>query len=368
VVAVEAAHLVALEGPADTARLRVEVPEQGSVPGVQREESTTSGRYVVHVHAEVHQVAVHQGRRLDLVALGLEAAQPRRVAEIVHAPRARREAPDLLAAGGVEGVEDLPGADEDALRPVDLAHVDRGCGRESRARLLVGEEAPELAAVGEADGVDVAVPGQDVDHADQALRGDVDEGDARGGRDGAVGRELPAHAQVPGVVGCEEQLVGIEEQPSRSTPVARPLGGLEVPRDEGDAVGKGEPAENRLGRKGLAVLVEADAAKAAVGARARGDEGGLQVEVGEVQRALAVHRQALGAASGLGEVERRLFGPRLHQDADESSVGVELRDAAEQHARHVPVSAGGARDARGREDEAIVDEDLAVHAVCVGQR
>jgi hypothetical protein len=280
---------------------------------------------------------VDERGRLDLVPLRLEAAQTRRMSERVHAAGTRREAPELLTAGGVEGVEDLARADEDPLGTVHLAHVHRGCRGEGRPGLHVGLEAPELAPVGETDGVHVAVPGQDVHHADQALAGHVDERHARGAGDGALRLESPAEAQVRRVVRGQDPLVRIEEESPRSARVGGPLGGLEVAGEERHTVREGQAVQDDLGIRGVALGVEADPAELAVGSRPGVDEGSAQIQVGVVEVALIVDRQALRAPGGGREVEGIFFGSGL------------------------------AREPGRRKDAGVLDEDLPVHTVQVRQ-
>ena len=145
-------------GSAHRTGLDVEVPDQGAGAGVDRVEAALAGGDVVDVHAEVHRVADHERRRLDLVALTAEPAEPRRLAAGVPAPGAGGEAPPLGARGGVERVDVLTRADEHRATAADVGHRHRSCGRERRPRLVLPREPPQLAAVVPVDGVHEPVP------------------------------------------------------------------------------------------------------------------------------------------------------------------------------------------------------------------
>ena len=150
----------------------VEVPAQAAGRRVDPVEAALAENRIVDVHAEDERVAAdHDRRRLDLVALVGVRAAARRVAVRVDAAGAGREAPQLGAGHRVERVDDLARAHEDAVAIADARDVDRAALRERGARLIVGGEAPELAAIREPHRVDVAVPGLEVDDLDHALAG-----------------------------------------------------------------------------------------------------------------------------------------------------------------------------------------------------
>ena len=328
------------------------------VRGRRRRSRPCRGFDVVHVHAEDDRVAAdHDRRRLDLVALAGEASRGPADCRSRRAAGAGREAPDLLARHRVERVHGLARADDrPRSRLPTRLDVRRAELREGRARLSVGREAPELAAVREPHGVDVERPRTGSRRPGwMPSPGSEDGGDGRRARDDrAASRSASARAARATLSGREDRLARVQELARRArrrtcaTACARGRPGRSRRRPGTRARReRARAAADRRSRRSGCAAPSRSARARAFGKRRRRDSGPRSRPCRRRRRrALAACPSEADTASGA-----ELDGPPGGEDqAHEVPVEVELADLVRRDARRVEVAVRREREPATREE------------------
>ncbi len=365
-IAVEEADGIAGVGPAGLSAFQIEEPREPSIAGVDGVEAALADGIGVHVHAEIHLALGENRRGLDLVALDVEAT-----ARSGAAASAGVEAPQLGSSHRIEGVHRLAPGHEHPRVAIDDLDVHRARRGEGGAGLRLSGEAPQLAAIGEPERVDVAVPRRLEHHRHHPFAGQRDPGDrGRVGED-CAGWMLPclAHSRVAAFVedgaGVERVVEVVEEEPPRAARERGPVRGVrfQVAGEDRHGVRKVEPLAQELRRLRLAVD-EADppdlaAARLLVDAAARDRESNVRV----VEVAVRIDGEPIRVTCRDREIQDRERAG-IQDVAHELAVAVVFGDHSGEDTRHVPIAVGCARQARGRQQVAgIADERLLVDLV-----